>query len=233
MTSTLEMVSLSDVESSMFLFYRTQIRIAKRWNKEFGWGFTESDFYNLGEPPSIPEEITKPGKFYAIVLDIKFKTIEETFNNFWQAVLSAQPRSYKWNGLESDVSHLYTAEGLGHTPGLSWKILEINSSIGRSVNDLKADQSVRLDSLASSSILWMVAYFSKWASDHYGDAMSNLFVPKYYLSVPGYKAKLPGKKHYTDTLFIYWDFASGNLALDVADSGFKNSKWITPTLLKV
>lgn len=232
MKSSLELISLNDVESSAFLFYRTQIEIVKQWNNKFNWGFTEGDFYALGEPPKIPKKLTRPGKFYAIVLDIKFENIEETFNNFWQAVLSAQPKSYKWKGLEPDLSHLYTTEGLNHKPGLSWKIIEINANRGDSVDDLKTYKSLSPNRFASSSVLWMVAYFIKWAEDNYGSALSSLFIPRHYLCVPGYKVKLPNKKHYTDTLFMHWDFNDGNLALDVANSGFKNEKWIIPTILK-
>lgn len=233
MTSTIEMVSHSNTKSSMFIFYRTQLEIVKEWNRTFNWGFTEGDFYALGNPPEIPEQVRRPGKFYAVVLDIKFETVEETFNNFWKAILSVDDNSHKWGGLASDITHLYTTEGVNHVPGLSWKVIEINSGIGRSVEELKSDPSISLDRLASSSAFWMVAYFMKWSADHHGGAFPNLFVPKHHLCVPGYKVKLPTSSHYTDSVFMRWDITNGNLVLDVANTGYKSKKWITPILLNI
>ncbi len=137
----------------------TQVAWVKHWNVAYDWGFTDSDFKALGEPPLWLAD----NPLAAVVLTPYLDTPEQTYQQLVKAAVSRQPDSYVQT-LSSflqfaEWAQMELAPGLSHQPGLKWELVDLGYGVGR---DVSVREYERPPNAAHAAVLAAAALHPEW-----------------------------------------------------------------------
>ncbi len=202
-----------DLLHGMFASPDAQLRMAKQRNLERGWGFTDEDFASLGPAPSWLTD----NRLVVVILDISLDSIEQTFEEAWDAVKGAHPANWRWPELKSDKESLRLLSG-NHKRGLRWQVVDLGANKNARPIDVRNPKTS-----PSSALLWMAFYSPKWIQ-----SMNGTDVP--YVWIPGYEATISGYGAWTSMPLLFWDADDRKVELYADFSGYRNEKWAVPVL---
>lgn len=166
----------------MFISPEKQVALVREWNKIFGWDFTENDFVKIST--SIPEWPQKA--LCAVVLDItfeekNFKSSRQTLWKNWELL--------RWlhNGEQDRIKNFHIGgiellPEITKVPGLHWSVVDFAANLdiySGKCNHEKIPKLKKTKKVASSEVLWAIAYFPEWA-----DMLGNKL---YGIGIVGYK----------------------------------------------
>lgn len=188
-------------QSLNFLSPAEQLDLALQRNVSRKWGFDLRDFPNAHEAPHITES---DGTFTAVILEIVFNTIEQTFEEAWLCALpqfrtpkfrewedydlnidqSSQP--WRWFDVVSKPDRLRLLPGISAPRGIRWVKVDLAANWG----DGKKRRVLDVRDPAKSphvAVFWAAAYSPKWVR-----MMNGQDVP--YVVIPGYELQFSGSK---------------------------------------
>ncbi len=187
--------------SGLFVSPEQQVENLRRWNDQYGWGFTEEDFESLPDAPD------SPGGLIAVVLvpylgtgtvrsssiDIsEIGGVQRTFDALWQVAGSQQPNAWRWDGMKSDKEHLRLLEGIEHPTGLRWEVIDLGANRGTASADVRT-----ADDSPHAGILAAAAHHPQWVQAMDGDK-----VP--YVDLPGYQVTVDGDEPWRYVPYLGW-----------------------------
>lgn len=169
-----------------------QIRRAKQWNKEFGWGFPESVFTDLFR--EIPCHYG--GYLTAIVLDIHLGDFEQTF----AAAVDRIRTNFEVDGLFSWERNpqVRGCSGIHQPNQMKWKVVDLARVLPlHDVFKLNRSNEPTEENSVWSAVLWAAAYFPKWLED-----MNGKNVP--FVVLPGIDIALGNRSHVVMPMALRW-----------------------------
>src|SRR3989344_234338 len=202
-----------DLIHGMFGGPDAQLRMAKQRNLERGWGFTDEDFASLGQAPTWPTD----NRLAVVILDISLDTVEQTFEEAWDAVKGAHPADWRWPELKFDKKSLRLLSG-NHKRGLRWQVVDLGINKNSRPIDVR-----NAKASPSSSLLWMAFYSPKWIQ-----SMNGTDVP--YVWIPGYEATVSGSRAWTLVPRLLWDSGDREVELDASRSDDRYESRAVPVL---
>lgn len=179
-----------------------QLEIARKRNRDYGWGFTQEEFRLLEKTVPLPFALPKR-EDTVIILDISLDTIQETFEEAWRCRIE-KVLLHPWNRdretTRTDKEHLRLITGKHHIRGMRWKRVDLTSNWGAGEWLAKnqderpggsfSPKSVRSPKKSpSSEILWAASYFPEWIELMYQQEMPNVWLPGYEFHVPEEESK--------------------------------------------
>lgn len=207
----------TELINRMFIPAACQLEAVQRWNSERGWGFTDEDFSNLGEPPVWPED-----QLAAIILNVQLDTVQRTFEEAWALTVSQQPVAWRWEGIKADVEHLRPYPGCEHRRGLCWKIIDLGANQGKSSEDIQ--KAVKPEVLPHSAGLWVAALHPKWVQAmNRGDNIP-------CVDIPGYQVFLPGEQAWARVPGLYRSRGFRRVGLVARGADSRDPRWGVPVL---
>lgn len=150
-----------------------------RWNKERGWGLTETDF------PAIPDGLLPRGPLEVPVLAVYLPDSGQTPGylrtaaELWDIATGSQPDSRRGKDIQFFESHLRLLEGTerAHEPGIRWVMLDLGAH--RDDKDAAAPSDVRDKDSAHAEVLAAAAHFPEWVRDMMSGAAPFVWLPGY------------------------------------------------------
>ncbi|MDO8463087.1 MAG: hypothetical protein Q7S96_02340 [bacterium] len=174
----------------MFANLETQIANMRKWNERRRWGFTSADFV-LGDPPAWPDD-----RLVAVVLvpylpDHKGVTgIQRTFDELWEVTSRRQPNRDRWSEVRSDPQHLTLLDGITHTPGLRWEVIDLGANWDKQ-NGIAPNTVRSPASSPHAGILAATAHHPRWVRKMDSTTVPFVWAPGYRLAVPGRVPRVP------------------------------------------
>ena len=195
-----------------------QLELVREWNSQRGWGFTDQDFLNLGEPPAWPES-----KLVAVVLDVQLETIQKTFEEAWARIVSQKPNSHRWEEMKTDKDHLRLYPGCRHRRQLSWRIIDLGANQDKSPEYIQ--KQVNPEVLPHSAGLWAAALHPKWVR-----AMDLDAVP--FVNIVGYQFFEPAGRPWTNMLLLSGSVSTEAVRLNTGNGYHPHRGWAVPVFLE-
>lgn len=204
----------NDLIHGLFATPAQQLQMVRALNVAGCWGFTESDFTVLGEPPIYP---TAYGPLTVVVLDVSLDTAPQaTFDIAWQLLASQQPKHVRWEGLKSDPDHLRLLSGSKYARGLRWRIVDLGCNRGRIPGNMRSEYVS-----PAAAVLWMGCYSPRWVS-----AMNGRDIPYVWLS--GYEACTLDDLNWQHVPFLHRYAHNQQVRLDTSHCGFRTDERAVP-----
>lgn len=181
----------------MFVSCEEQVGNIRKWNKKFGWGFSEEQVaVALQSAPIWPTH----SPLTVAVLVPYLETVGKTFEALWTIAKSCQKDSWRYEGLYSEADKLRLLElkdsKIDHKPGLRWEVIDLAANwdkkdgiVPATVQDPKTSP--------HAGILAAAAHFPKWVRK-----MDDINVP--YVWLPGYQATIPDYDAWTGLPRLYF-----------------------------
>ncbi len=134
----------------------TQLQNLKRWNREFNWGFSDSDFSSFEAWGDVANDDPRRAQLVTLSLG----SVGATFDAWWQVISQVFEVAHRFPQIRSDAEHLRLWNASSFTPCrirlVTIDLLADRDLPASTVRDARVPESAGLEVLAS------VAQFHEW-----------------------------------------------------------------------
>lgn len=189
----------------LFTHPEEQLDNVRSWNDRYNWGFAPADFARVSsELSALPRRTNR----MTPVLVPCFETVHGTFEALWTVVATRFERAWRHPAIIADGDHLRLRDGIRHTPGLRWEIIDFAAQWDSATNRFGSPVVTGTDvEPAHAGVLAAAAHFPVWIRE-----MDGVSVPHVWLE--GYQARVTDSGPWTTVLTIGGSRTFPDIALD-------------------